>query len=55
MNVLWIIGNGFDLNLGLKTGYKDFYNNDYSLLDDEVIIKQRKKLEEIGASLPGDT
>lgn len=54
MNVLWIIGNGFDLNLGLKTGYKDFYNNDYSLRDDEVIINQRKKLEEIGASLPDD-
>lgn len=25
MNVLFIIGNGFDLNLGLKTDYKDFY------------------------------
>ncbi len=26
MNVTFLIGNGFDLNLGLKTGYKDFYN-----------------------------
>ena len=26
MNVLYIIGNGFDLNLGLKTSYKDFYD-----------------------------
>ncbi|MDR2809650.1 MAG: bacteriophage abortive infection AbiH family protein [Tannerellaceae bacterium] len=25
MNVLYIIGNGFDLNIGLKTSYKDFY------------------------------
>lgn len=25
MNVTYIIGNGFDLNLGLKTSYKDFY------------------------------
>lgn len=26
MNITFFIGNGFDLNLGLKTGYKDFYN-----------------------------
>jgi hypothetical protein len=26
MNVTYIIGNGFDLNLGLKTSYHDFYN-----------------------------
>lgn len=26
MNQLFIIGNGFDLNLGLKTGYQDFYD-----------------------------
>lgn len=26
MNVTYIIGNGFDLNLGLKTGYQDFYD-----------------------------
>lgn len=26
MNILYIIGNGFDLNLGLKTSYKDFYD-----------------------------
>ena len=25
MNVTFIIGNGFDLNLGLETSYKDFY------------------------------
>jgi hypothetical protein len=25
MNVLYIIGNGFDLNLGMKTSYSDFY------------------------------
>jgi hypothetical protein len=25
MNITCIIGNGFDLNLGLKTSYKDFY------------------------------
>lgn len=26
MNVTYIIGNGFDLNLDLKTGYQDFYD-----------------------------
>jgi hypothetical protein len=26
MNITFLIGNGFDLNLGLKTSYKDFYN-----------------------------
>ncbi len=26
MKILHIIGNGFDLNLGLKTSYKDFYD-----------------------------
>lgn len=26
MNILYIIGNGFDINLGLKTGYQDFYD-----------------------------
>lgn len=25
MNITYIIGNGFDINLGLKTGYADFY------------------------------
>ncbi|MFN8356171.1 MAG: AbiH family protein [Spirosomataceae bacterium] len=26
MNILFIIGNGFDINLGLKTRYQDFYD-----------------------------
>jgi len=25
MNIIYIIGNGFDINLGLKTRYVDFY------------------------------
>lgn len=29
MNVTWIIGNGFDVNLGLKTGYRSFLNDCY--------------------------
>ena len=26
MNVTFLIGNGFDLGIGLKTAYSDFYN-----------------------------
>ena len=26
MNITFLIGNGFDLNLGLKTDYKSFYS-----------------------------
>lgn len=26
MNIVYLIGNGFDRNLGLRTSYKDFYN-----------------------------
>ena len=33
MNVLFILGNGFDINLGLKTGYQDFY--EYYCMDVE--------------------
>lgn len=29
MNITWIIGNGFDLNLGLETGYSTFRDNLY--------------------------
>lgn len=34
MNIVYLIGNGFDLNLGLKTSYKDFIN-DYKALKPE--------------------
>ncbi|MEX2350039.1 MAG: AbiH family protein, partial [Flavobacteriaceae bacterium] len=27
MKILYILGNGFDLNLGLKTSYRDFYES----------------------------
>jgi hypothetical protein len=32
MEILYIIGNGFDLNIGLKTSYTDFYNYYNSLV-----------------------
>ncbi|MCL2745889.1 MAG: bacteriophage abortive infection AbiH family protein [Coriobacteriia bacterium] len=29
--ITWIVGNGFDINLGLRTGYQDFLKNYYSV------------------------
>lgn len=43
MNILWIIGNGFDLNLGLKTGYQHFLENTY-LKADSKELKYRDEL-----------
>lgn len=37
-NRVIIIGNGFDLSLGLKTSYKDFYNSGYWPLKDVANI-----------------
>ncbi|CZQ80462.1 AbiH family protein [Trichococcus collinsii] len=37
MKITFLIGNGFDLNLGLKTTYKDFYKNYLSTLDSKSI------------------
>lgn len=43
MKILHIIGNGFDLNLGLKTSYKDFYDF-YKLIESsKVSINTLKK------------
>lgn len=27
MNITFLIGNGFDIQMGLKTSYTDFYDN----------------------------
>ena len=43
MNITFLIGNGFDLNLGLKTGYTDFYNYYIQQLPDDMIVKSIKK------------
>ena len=51
MNITWILGNGFDLNLGMKTSYKDFYDNHYSRLDDSVSIAHRTRIKTIGTKL----
>lgn len=47
MNILFIIGNGFDLNIGLKTGYRDFYKfyAEQKLSDTDLIIKLKKSIK----------
>ena len=42
MKVVYLIGNGFDLNLGLKTGYSDFYKYYLNCIDNDVQISQLK-------------
>lgn len=51
MNITWIIGNGFDINLGLKTGYQDFLDNCYFKDPDEH--GYRKRLQEACAGIRG--
>jgi hypothetical protein len=42
MNIVYIIGNGFDLNLGMKTRYTDFYEYYKLIKSDKSSIKQLK-------------
>lgn len=51
MNIVYLIGNGFDINLGMETGYKAFYNqyctkdnNDYIIQEFKQSIKTNKDL-----------
>ena len=43
MKIVYIIGNGFDINLGMKTKYKDFYEKYKSTDSDSELIKQLKE------------
>lgn len=43
MNILYFIGNGFDINLGMKTRYTDFYNYYKSTESKTELISQLKK------------
>jgi hypothetical protein len=42
MKVLYLLGNGFDLNLGLKTSYQDFYNHYQDIVTDSENIQKLK-------------
>lgn len=46
MNILFLVGNGFDLNIGMKTRYRDFY--DYYLKcfsSTSVIVRFKEEIE----------
>lgn len=43
MNTLFIIGNGFDINLGMKTRYSDFYNYYQSLESQSKAVRSLKE------------
>ena len=42
MNILYLVGNGFDLNLGMKTSYNDFYKYYSSLKSKNSLIQKLK-------------
>jgi hypothetical protein len=45
MQILYIIGNGFDLNLGLKTSYNDFYEFYKNVpTDNENVLKLKENI-----------
>ena len=43
MNILFLIGNGFDINLGMKTKYADFYKYYASIKSTSSLILNLKK------------
>lgn len=47
MNITFLIGNGFDLNIGLKTSYYDFYSYFFNKASEKNIIRNWIKEEDI--------
>lgn len=43
MNILFLIGNGFDINLGMKTRYSDFYKYYISNQSSSSLLQKLKK------------
>jgi hypothetical protein len=43
MKILYFIGNGFDINLGMKTRYPDFYKQYKTIASKSELIKQLKE------------
>lgn len=46
MKITFLIGNGFDINLGLKTKYKDFVNHYKQINYEENTFIDEKNLNE---------
>lgn len=51
MNITFMLGNGFDLNLNLKTGYKDFYKYYIENTKEDIISRSIKDDYELWADL----
>jgi hypothetical protein len=51
MNVTFLLGNGFDLNLGLSTSYKDFYSYYTKKEPNDFIAKSISKNYELWSDL----
>ena len=43
MKILWFIGNGFDMNLGMKTSYRNFYEYYKTIKSESELINNLKK------------
>lgn len=54
MNILFLIGNGFDINLGLETSYNDFYNFYVNQESKNDLIKKFKKTIKLDKNLWSD-
>lgn len=54
MNILFLIGNGFDINLGLETSYNDFYNYYVNQESKNDLIKKLKKTIKLDKNLWSD-
>lgn len=51
MNITFLIGNGFDLNLGLQTSYQSFYKYYISKAPDDFIAKSISRNYELWSDL----
>lgn len=52
VNITWIVGNGFDLNLGLRTGYGQFVKDVYLSTDQDNYPPEKQSLIEAVDGLP---
>ena len=43
-NVVFLIGNGFDLGLGLKTSYRDFIDFYLNKKEDDSLLNSEKEI-----------
>lgn len=43
MNLVYFIGNGFDINIGMKTRYCDFYEHYGAVFSESKFVKELKK------------